>query len=85
LRDRGLENCALCPDAGPETCALFTELRERYLARGFDLTESLALLREKGDLEWLERMEARFGCPACGARLILDDENCPRCGKEVSR
>jgi hypothetical protein len=85
LMEKGFQNCADCPDARPESCDWFAELRERYLARGFDVAESLALLRQAGPEGWLKRMEARYGCPACGTKLTLSDTNCTNCGNEVSR
>jgi hypothetical protein len=85
LEERGLENCAACPDAHPESCSLLAELHEQYSAWGFDLAESLALLREEGAEGWLKSMEARYVCPGCGAKLTLNDNVCPECGNEVSR
>jgi len=85
IQGRGLENCAFCPDADPESCSLFAEMHEQYLAWGFDIAESLALLREAGTEDWLKRMEGRHSCPACGTKLTFNDKNCPICKKEVSR
>lgn len=77
---KGVEFCVDC-DEYP--CGRLTDFRDDKWAHHSAVTRNLDRLKEVGLAAWLAEQDARWTCPACGARFDWYDEKCPDCGAET--
>lgn len=78
-RHRGV---AFCPDCEDYPCDRIRRARSGH-AYGAALSRDAARLHEIGISAWLREEDAHWRCSACGAKVSVGMDVCPKCGNAV--
>jgi len=81
LESRDLKTCYDCDDQ----CKTFENWYQEMLGQGEDLKENLKR-RNEGNVEnWLKEERERWSCLKCGSPLIINLDECHRCGEKYQK
>jgi hypothetical protein len=77
-RRRGLEFCSACPDYPCRELEEFAGSAEYPYHR--EIHEYMKIIDQAGQAAWLQKMKARWSCPACGREASWWNTACKNCG-----